>query len=471
MMKLMDGAGRISDSARSSASEMPAESLDVDISTESLGADGRVGPQSQRIIDLDRQFISPSYTRPYPLAVRRARGLIVEDADGIRYLDFTAGIAVAATGHCHPAVVEAVRRQAGELLHMSASDFYQEGLAKLARKLADSAPGPKEKRVFFCNSGAEAVEAAIKLARWRTGRGRLIAFQGAFHGRTLGALSLTASKPVQREGFGPLIPGVTHAPYPRPYRRPAAVSAEEYGATCARTIEDLFASGVAIAKETAAIVVEPVLGEGGYVVPPASFLRELRRITDEHGILLVFDEVQSGMGRTGRLWACEHFGVTPDILISAKGLASGMPLGAIIAPSEIMQWPPGSHASTFGGNPVCVAAATATIELLENGLMENAARVGAHILKRAGEWPQKYPRVGDVRGIGLMIGIELVADPVTKKPDAEFRDTIVQQAFRRGLLMLGCGESTLRLSPPLIVTEQQAGRALDILEQCLGAKS
>lgn len=465
----MDGDGRFQD--RSSASETPAESLNVEVSTESLGADGRVGPQSQRIIDLDHQFISPSYTRPYPLAVRRARGVIVEDADGNRYLDFAAGLAVAATGHCHSKVVEAVRRQAGELLHMSASDFYQDGLAKLARKLAQSAPGSKEKRVFFCNSGAEAVEAAIKLARWRTGRGGLIAFQGAFHGRTLGALSLTASKPVQRQGFGPLIPGVTHAPYPRPYRRPPAVSAEEYGVACARTLEDFFSSGVAIAKETAAIVVEPVLGEGGYVVPPSSFLKELRRIADEHGILLVFDEVQSGMGRTGRLWACEHFGVTPDILVSAKGLASGMPLGAMIAPSEIMQWPPGSHASTFGGNPVCVAAAMATIELLENGLMENAARVGAHILRRAGEWPKKYPRVGDVRGLGLMIGIELVADPVTKKPDAEFRDSLVQDAFRRGLLILGCGESTLRLSPPLIVTGQQADRALDILEQCLGAKS
>lgn len=429
------------------------------------------GPKTRRILDLDRRYVSPSYTRPYPFAARRGYGAVVEDADGRRYLDFTAGLAVCAAGHCHPKVVEAVRRQAGELLHMSASDFYHEGLARLARKLAESVPGAAPRRVFFCNSGAEAVEAAVKLARWKTGRAGIIAFQGAFHGRTLGALSLTASKPVQRRGFGPLIPGVVHVPYPDPYRRPEGSSEDSYGTACAAAIERVSASGAAMAQETAAIVVEPILGEGGYVVPPASFLRELCRIANDHGILLVFDEVQSGMGRTGRMWACEHFVVTPGIVTSAKGLAGGLPLGAVIAPADVMDWPPGAHGSTFGGNPVSVAAALAVIELLEQELIENCARTGAYIMRRLRDWPRKYPQVGDVRGRGLMIGLELVSDPVAKTPDSALRDRIVQGAFRRGLLVLGCGESVLRLSPPLVVTEEQASQALDVLEECLRAGS
>lgn len=431
------------------------------------GRKGIPGPNARRILDLDRRYVSPSYTRPYPLVVRRAYGLTIEDVDGNEFLDFTAGLAVAATGHCHPQVVEAIRQQAGGLLHMSASDFYYESLAALAEKLARLFPGGGDNKVFFCNSGAEAVEAAIKLARHTTRRDKIIAFTGSFHGRTLGALSLTASKPVHRSGFGPLLPGVTHLPYANPYRRPAEYSEDQWGLRCARAVNGYFASGVSPAAETAAIFVEPVQGEGGYIVPPASFLRELRHIADERGILLAFDEVQSGMGRTGRMWACEHFGVRPDILITAKGIASGMPLGAIITPAALMDWPPGAHASTFGGNPVSVAAALATIEILESGLIENAATVGAHILQRLATWPAKYTRVGHVRGLGLMIGIEFIEDRATLAPDAAFRDRLVQAGFRKGLLVLGCGASSLRLSPPLIVTKEQADWALDTLEACL----
>ena len=435
------------------------------------------GPEARKIVELDHQFVSPSYTRPYPLVVRSALGAMVEDVDGNRFLDMNAGIAVTAAGHCHPRVVEAIQRQASELIHMSGSDFYYEGLPTLARKLAESAPshkerGDEEKKVFFCNSGAEAVEGAIKLARHYTGRDKLIAFHGAFHGRTLGALSLTASKPVQREGFSPLLPGVFHLPYPNLYRRPDGVSPEDWGVTCARAIETELFHSLAPRDEVAAIVVEPVQGEGGYLVPPATFLPELRRIADENGIMLVFDEVQSGVGRTGKMWACEHFGVAPDILTAAKGIASGMPLGALIAPGRIMSWPPGSHASTFGGNPVSIAAALATIELLEGGLIANAARVGGGMIERLATWPGKYPQVGSVRGLGLMIGIELVNDPATnnpatKEPAAELRDCVVKRVFEKGVLILGCGESTVRLSPPLIITAEQAEFALDVIEECL----
>ena len=425
------------------------------------------GPQAKRIVEQDNRYISPSYTRSYPLVAKRGRGAIVEDVDGNRFLDFSAGIAVVATGHCHPRVVRAIRAQAAELIHMSGTDFYYSGMVTLARKLAELAPGAGPKRVYFGNSGAEAIEAAMKLARIYTGRDKFIAFTNAFHGRTYGALSLTASRPVQRRGFGPLLPGVIHVPYANCYRCVYNLKPEDCGMYCARIIEEqLFRTSVP-SDEVAAIFVEPIQGEGGYVVPPPEFLRELRRICDRHGILLVADEIQCGMGRTGKMWACEHSGVVPDILCAAKGIASGLPLGATISRAEIMSWPPGAHASTFGGNPVAIAAALATIELLEEKYMANAARMGIYLMERLREWPARHPLVGDVRGRGLMVGIELVKDRVTKAHATEERDRLVRLAFESGLLVLGCGASTLRLMPPLVVNRRQIDAAVEILDRCL----
>jgi 4-aminobutyrate aminotransferase len=414
------------------------------------------GPRARAVIERDRAVLSPSYTRSYPLVAEKAEGALVEDVDGNRFLDFSAGIAVVATGHCHPRVVAAIREQAGRLIHMSGTDFYYENMVRLAERLAATLPG--ERRVYFGNSGAEAVEAAIKLARYATGRHKLIAFLGAFHGRTLGALSLTASKAVQRRGFGPLLPGVHHVPYPDRYRQ-----GEGAGRASIEAIERLFRT-ILPPEEVAAIVVEPVQGEGGYLVPPDGFLQDLETLAKAHGILLVFDEVQSGMGRTGRMWAWEHSGVAPDILTTAKGIASGLPLGAMIARAELMHWKPGAQASTFGGNPVAVAAALETLDLLEEGLIENAARVGAHMMERLREWPARIPTVGDVRGRGLMIAIELVRDRATRERAPELRDAVVSRAFERGLLVLGAGENAIRLCPPLTITREQADFALDTIE-------
>ncbi len=425
------------------------------------------GPEARRVLALDKQYVSPSYTRSYPLVARRGEGAIVEDADGNRFLDFSAGIAVVSTGHCHPRVVEAIRAQAAELIHMSGTDFYYESLARLARKLAQIAPGDDHKKVCFGNSGTEAVEAAMKLARYHTGRDKFIAFLGAFHGRTMGSLSLTASRTVQRQGFGPLVSGVYHVPYAYCYRCPYNLQPDSCAAECATVIErDLFRS-LLPASEVAAIVVEPVQGEGGYIVPPPKFLRELRRIASANGIALVFDEVQCGMGRTGKMWACQHADVEPDILAAAKGIASGMPLGVTISSAEFMDWVPGAHASTFGGNPVSVAAALATIELLEQGLVDNAARIGRRMMERLQHWPRRFPVVGDVRGLGLMIGIEFVSDQQSKRKAPELRDRVVQAAFQRGLLVLGAGENVLRLMPPLIIDADQADFALDVLEEVI----
>jgi len=424
------------------------------------------GPRARAVIERDRAVLSPSYTRGYPLVAARGEGAIVEDVDGNRFLDFNAGIAVCSTGHCHPRVVEAIRRQAGELIHMSGTDFYYESMVTLAERLAASAPGGGARRVYFGNSGTEAVEAAMKLARYRTGREKFIAFFGGFHGRTLGALSLTASKVVQRRGFGPLVPGVHHVPYPYPYR--FAGSAEECAEATLAAIEQLFRSTVP-ADEVAAVVVEPIQGEGGYVVPPPRFFAGLQELARRHGILIVADEVQCGVGRTGRMWASEHFGLVPDILVSAKGLASGMPLGAMIARAELMNWGPGAHASTFGGNPVAVAAALATLELVEESLMENARRMGELLMGRMREWPGRFRHVGEVRGLGLMIGIEFVRDGESKERAPELRDRVVDMAFQRGLLVLGAGPNSIRLSPPLMVSEDQCRFALDTLERCLAA--
>ena len=425
------------------------------------------GPEAQKILALDHQFVSPSYTRDYPMVAKRGQGVSVEDVDGNVFLDFAAGIAVVSTGHCHPEVVGAIQRQAETLIHMSGTDFYYPLLAQLAEKLAEITPGKFPKRVVFGNSGAEAIEAAIKIARYHTRRHRLMAFLGCFHGRTLGALSLTASKAVQRRGFGPLLSGVTHVPYPNPYRCSAGHRAEECDCDCTDFIErQLFRTAVP-ADEVAAIIVEPIQGEGGYIVPPAGFLGRLRQMADRYGILLIFDEVQCGMGRTGKMWACDHCGVAPDILVTAKGIASGLPLGVAVARAELMNWGPGAHASTFGGNPVACAAALQTIRLLEEKYVANAARVGEYILGRLADWPHKHRFVGHIRGRGLMIGMELVKDQESREPNPEARQAVIEKAFQKGLLILGCGESTVRLMPPLIIEREHADIALEILDGCL----
>ncbi len=426
------------------------------------------GPLGRAMIAEDEQFTSPSYTRVYPLAVAAGRGAVIEDVDGNRFLDFTAGIAVCSTGHCHPRVVQAVRDQAERLLHMSGTDFYYGPQSKLARRLAQLAPGTAAKRVFFTNSGAEAVEAAFKLARYHTGRQRVIAFRGAFHGRTLGALSLTASKVIQRRGFAPLIPGITHIDYPFCQRCPRR-SAQGCCYEPLEQLDHLFRQ-VLPADEVAAIFVEPILGEGGYVVPPPEFHSRLKAIAEKHGILLVADEVQTGMGRTGRMLAMEHFGVEPDIICLAKGIASGMPLGAIIARNELMTWPRGAHASTFGGNPVSCAAALATLDLLEQELIANAAQVGQLLKQLLTELARKHPIIGDVRGLGLMIGVELVHSQGERAglPLPEAAQRVVQACFRKGLLLLTCGESTLRLCPPLVIDEQDARTAVRLIGEALG---
>jgi 4-aminobutyrate aminotransferase len=425
------------------------------------------GPRARAVIQRDREFVSPSYTRPYPLVVARGEGAMVEDVDGNRFLDFNAGIAVVAAGHCHPRVVEAIQRQAARLIHMSGTDFYYEEMVALAEKLSAIAPGEVARRVSFGNSGAEAIEGSIKLARYATGRNKLIAFFGSFHGRTLGALSLTASKAVQRRGFGPLLADVVHAPYPYCYRCPFGKQPETCAVECVGYIENTLLKTIAPAEETAAIVVEPVQGEGGYIVPPRKFFDELARVARQNGILLIFDEVQSGMGRSGRMWAAEHFDAVPDVMAVAKGIASGMPLGATVARADLMTWPPGAHASTFGGNPVSCAAALATIALLEEELVNHAAQMGAYLMDRLREWPRRFPVVGDVRGLGLMIGIELVRDQGTREKAPELRDQVLRQAFERGLLVLGAGENTIRLSPPLVVSRDQCDFALETLEECI----
>jgi 4-aminobutyrate aminotransferase len=427
------------------------------------------GPKAKAAVEADRRLISPSYTRSYPLVAKRGRGLRVEDVDGNEFLDFAAGIAVTSTGHCHPEVVAAIQKQAAELIHISGTDFYNEPLTQLAEKLSAIAPMRGPHRVFYGNSGAEAVECAIKLARYHTRRQHIIAFFGAFHGRTMGALSLTASKPQQKRRFGPLMPGVTHVRYPYAYRGCTGGPQEEeaFSLGCARYIEEKLFKTILPPEEVAAIVVEPIQGEGGYVVAPDNFLRELRAICDKHGILLVADEVQSGAGRTGKWWAIQHSGVEPDIVCIAKGIASGMPLGVCLSKAEVMDWVPGSHASTFGGNPVSLAAALATVDILEREAIGNAAKVGAKILDRLNGWKKTHALVGDVRGRGLMIGIELVKNKETREPATELRNRVEEVAFEKGLIILGCGETSIRLCPPLIVSEQEATVALDILEDAL----
>jgi 4-aminobutyrate aminotransferase len=428
------------------------------------------GPNAKRVLEDDQKYISPSYTRSYPLVAKSGRGIVITDVDGNEFYDFSAGIAVTSTGHCHPDVVAAIQKQAAELIHMSGTDFYYESMIELAERLSKIAPMRGPHRVYYGNSGAEAIECALKLARYHTKRPNVIAFFGAFHGRTMGALSLTASKPQQRRRFSPLMPGVTHVRYPDVYRGCSGgqQEADDFALGCARFIEEKLFKTTLPPEEVAAIFVEPVQGEGGYVVAPTNFMQELRRICDRHGILLVLDEVQSGIARTGKWWAVEHTGVEPDMVCIAKGIASGMPLGITMTRAEIMDWVPGSHASTFGGNPICIAAALATLDVIEKEhLRENSTEVGDHIRKRMSDWPSRLKLVGDVRGRGLMIGVEIVKDKATKEYGAAERDRIVELAFERGVLFLGCGPSTVRLCPPLVVSKEEADVAVDVLEECI----
>src|SRR6202161_1227132 len=427
------------------------------------------GPNAKRVLAGDQKYISPSYTRSYPLVAKSGRGIVITDVDGNEFYDFSAGIAVVSPGHCHPHVVAPMQKQVGELIHMSGTDFYYESMVQLAERLSKIAPMPGPHKIYYGNSGAEAIECALKLARYHTKRQNIIAFFGAFHGRTMGALSLTASKPQQRRRFSPLMPGVTHVPYPDLYRgrKDAAQDPDAFALGCARFIEEKLFKTTLPPEEVAAIFVEPVQGEGGYVVAPTIFMQELRRICDRHGILLVLDEVQSGAGRTGKWWAVEHTGFEPDMVCMAKGIASGMPLGICMTRAELMNWVPGSHASTFGGNPVAIAAALATMDVLEREGIANAATMGEAFFSRLRDWPSKHPIVGDVRGRGVVMGIEIVKSQQTREPAPALRDRIVSLAFEKGLLLLGCGETSLRLAPPLIVNQHEATIGLDILEQCV----
>jgi 4-aminobutyrate aminotransferase len=431
------------------------------------------GPIATEVVAYDAGYISPSYMRPYQLVIKRGKGAMIEDVDGNLFLDFNAGVAVCSTGHSHPHVTEAIKRQVDDFLHICSADYYYPNLPKLAEKLSRLTPGAYEKRTHFGNSGAEAVEGAIKLAMYTTRRQKFIGFFGAFHGRTLGALSLTSSKARQRAGFGPQALDVTHAPYANCYRCPYHLKPETCGAYeakgphCARVIEDLLFKTTVPADECAAIIVEPIQGEGGYIVPPASFLRTIREIADRHGIVVIADEVQTGFGRTGKMFASEHFDFAPDIMSLAKGIASGLPLGATVAKKEMMNWPPGAHASTFGGNPVAIAASLATIELLEEGLIANAAKMGEYLIEGLRALMEKHSIIGDVRGKGLMIGIELVKDRFTKEPHPEALERVELACFRRGLITLGCGVSTIRLSPPLIVDQEQCDFAIETIDEAL----
>ncbi|MGH8198204.1 MAG: acetyl ornithine aminotransferase family protein [Steroidobacteraceae bacterium] len=418
------------------------------------------GPKSRAMIERDAKVASPSYPRDYPFVISHGRGTEAWDVDGNRFLDFAAGIAVCATGHAHPRVVKAVQDAAAKFLHIS-SDYWHEEMTALAERLSAIVPLGEPGMCFFCQSGTESVEGALKLARYVTGRQRIIAFLGSFHGRTMGSLALTSSKVTQQAGFAPTMPGVTHVPYPNSYR-PLFAGADQ-GRAVLDYIRMLFERNVPPA-EVAAIVVEPLQGEGGYLVPPDGFLEGLRSICDEHGILLVFDEVQSGIGRTGRLFACQHSGVVPDIMTLAKGLGSGMPIGAVVAKQSIMKkWKKGAHGNTFGGNPICCAAANATIDVVREQYVANAAKVGAHFMRRLGEFRVGFPCIGDLRGRGLMIGLELIK--TDGSPARALVDQLLHRAYQNGLLLLSCGVSTLRFMPPLCVTEAEVDEAMTYLRQ------
>jgi 4-aminobutyrate aminotransferase len=425
------------------------------------------GPKAKALIARDSAVISPSYPRGVPFVMDHGKGTEVWDVDGNRFLDFMAGIAVVSTGHSHPEVVKAIQEQVEKFIHIS-SDFYHESWIKLGEKLDEIAPFKEPATSFMTNSGTEAVETAIKLARYHTGRSNFIGFTGAFHGRTMGAVTFTASKPTYHRGFYPLMNGVVHAPFPNPYRPMLDRNpGEDYGETVVRYIEEEILGHILPPDEVAGILLEPIQGEGGYIVPPPGFFPALRKLCDQYGILLIADEVQSGMGRTGKWWAIEHFNVEPDIVTSAKGIASGMPLGACIARQSVMTWPRGAHGNTYGGNPIACAAGLATIELIEKQYLKNAAEMGEYTIDALNEIQARHPRIGEVRGIGLMIGIEFIKDQASKKPDEHLRDRVIDLAFERGLLLLGCGKSVLRIAPPLSISKQEVDEGLEIFEEAL----
>ena len=426
------------------------------------------GPKAREIVERDSHYVSPSYPRAYEFVMDHGSGTEVWDVDGNRYLDFAAGIAVCNTGHSHPKVVGAIKEQVDKFLHIS-SDFYHPIWVELSKRLSDVAPFEEQARIFLGNSGTEAVEAAIKLARQHTGRQQFIGFLGGFHGRTMGSLAFTASKTKYRRGFLPLMNGVTHVPFPNPYRPILDMGGKDYGETVVRYIEEIVLKTVLPPEDVAGILVEPIQGEGGYLVPPDGFFPALRELCDKHGILLIVDEVQSGAGRTGKMWAIEHWGVEPDIVASAKGLGSGMPIGATIARASVMDWPQGAHGNTYGGNPVACAAALATLDLLEGGLMKNAAEQGEYLMDALSEIQTRHPSIGQVRGKGLMIGVEFVLDKDSKEPAVELRNAVERSSFENGLVTLGCGTSTIRLAPPLVVEREQLDEALGIFEEAITA--
>jgi 4-aminobutyrate aminotransferase len=424
------------------------------------------GKKAAALLKRDQQVVSPSYPRAYPFMMDHGKGSEVWDIDGNRYVDFAAGIAVCATGHSHPKVVEAVKDQADRFLHIS-SDFYHPIWIEFSERLASTAPFKEPAKIFLCNSGTEAVEAAIKLARHHTGRQQFIGFFGGFHGRTLGSLSFTARKPVYRHGFFPTMNGVTHAPFPDPYRPILKPTHADYGESVVAYIEEVIFKSIVPPEDCAGILLEPIQGEGGYVVPPDGFFPALRRLCDKYGILLIVDEVQSGVGRTGKWWAVEHWSVEPDIVCTAKGIASGLPLGGIIARASVMDWPMGAHGNTYGGNPLACSAGLATLDLVESGMMQNAAEMGEYTLDALAEIQVRNPSIGDIRGKGLMIGIEFVRDRESREPASDTRDRISEIAFENGLLTLGCGESTIRISPPLNITQELIDEGLEIFEAAI----
>jgi len=426
------------------------------------------GPKARDLLARDRAVVSHAYGRVADFVMDYGRGSEVFDVDGNRYIDFVSGIAVNATGHSHPHVVRQIQQQADKFLHIS-SDYYHESWVRLSERLNEIAPFDEDAHIFLGNSGTEAIEAAIKLARYHTGRTQFIGFMGGFHGRTLGALGFTASKTVQRRGFMP-IQGVTHVPYPYTYRPALAMQPEDedYGETVVNYLEKMVFKNLVAPEDVAAILVEPIQGEGGYVVPPASFFPQLRELCNRHGILLIVDEVQTGVGRTGRWWAIEHWGVEPDIVCTAKGIASGVPLGGIIARQSVSTWPTSAHGNTYGGNPLAMVAALATLDVLENGGIQNAAAQGDHMLARLGEMAARHPSIGEVRGKGLMIGVEFVQDKASKAPAARIRNRIVELAFEHGLLLMGCGANSMRLIPPLVIERNLVDEGLEIFDYVIG---
>jgi 4-aminobutyrate aminotransferase len=429
------------------------------------------GPKAREIVAADAQWVTPSYPRPaYKLVVDKASGVWVEDVDGNTFLDCNAGVAVCSTGHCHPEVVRAIQEQAARLIHMCGTDYYYRHMPDLARKLDEIVPVPSPTKTHFANSGTEAVETALKLAMHATGREKFIAFFNSFHGRTLGSLSLTSSRVAQRVGFKRQALDVVHVPYPNVFRHPFTgelSDGETVSRACLDWIERRLFLTTTPPEEVAAIVVEAVQGEGGYVPAPREFLHGLRRICDEHGILLIVDEVQSGMGRTGKMFACEHYDLKPDIVTIAKGIASGVPMGACVARADLMDWKPGAHASTFGGNPVAIAAALKTIELLEREMVANSASVGAYLQEGLRRLMSKHDCIGDVRGLGMMVGVEFVADKASREPAPELRDRVEVECYNRGLIVLGAGYNTIRWSPPLILTRENVDVALEIFDEAI----